>query len=273
MSAMLRSVFASALAALSFSTAALAQAPALSFEIAVCDTPAARNEADHVTTLDRAIQSFTHGSYPALERHLPALRGVLESAPACYPEIERRDGVVYVRSIDEADGLAISVAISAAASELALRSDIRVVRNTYAEASLLLGAYAVEMRQLEEALRWLDRGLALQPRNESLTAEKLAALTALHRPADVHALAQEALNDPLRALTLDRARFLRISGIALIDLERLDEAEAALNDSIRLQPDNPIARSELEYIARLRAGGPRTSVTITSPNAPKPETQ
>ena len=50
-------------------------------------------------------------------------------------------------------------------------------------------------------------------------------------------------------------------------------AEAMLNDSIRLQPDNPIARQELDYIAELRAGAPTRDFTITAPNAPKPETQ
>jgi hypothetical protein len=46
-----------------------------------------------------------------------------------------------------------------------------------------------------------------------------------------------------------------------------------LNESIRLQPNNPVARQELEYIAQLRAGADRRNFTITAPNAPKPETQ
>lgn len=46
-----------------------------------------------------------------------------------------------------------------------------------------------------------------------------------------------------------------------------------LNESIRLQPNNPIARQELGYIAELRAGAEARNVTIIAPNAPKPETQ
>lgn len=264
-------LFLLALIAGSFGSAplAFAQAPSIEIEILRCDAPA-ENEDAHARIVDRAIQSFTYGGFPAIERHLPALRRAANRAPACYPEIERRGGDTIVRNNDPRDAALINEALSAASFNTAR---IVVQRNVYSDLFLLLGAYAVETGQYDEALVWLDRGLALQPRNEVLTAEKLAALNGARRPADAHALALTALDDPARALTLDRARFLRIAGIALIDLERFDDAEAALNESIRLQSDNPIARAELDYIARLRAGEPRRDVTITAPNAPRPQTQ
>jgi tetratricopeptide (TPR) repeat protein len=48
------------------------------------------------------------------------------------------------------------------------------------------------------------------------------------------------------------ARALRGQGVQLIDLERLNEAEQALQRSLKLQPDSGRARHELQYIADLR---------------------
>jgi tetratricopeptide (TPR) repeat protein len=258
--------------ALCLSAPAFAQ-PAPSFTIAVCPGPAAAGEAADQRTVDAALTSFTHGGFSALERHLPLLERVLANAPECHPQIERRDGEVIVRTSNNQDFMIISAAIGAAAQELGQRTSIRMGPNPYADASLVLASYAVEQRRYADALPWLDRGLALQPSNASLIMEKATALAGLRRFDEAHALLQGALDSREMALTLDRARFLRVNGIVLIDLERLDDAEAMLNESIRLQPNNPVARQELEYIAQLRAGADRRNFTITAPNAPKPETQ
>jgi tetratricopeptide (TPR) repeat protein len=137
--------------------------------------------------------------------------------------------------------------------------------NTYVDAMLMLGLHFNEVRQYDEGLAWLDRGLALQPRFWPLILERAASLMALGRNAEAAASLQGALNDQRMSPTLDRARFTRVLGVALIELDRLDEAEAALNESIRLQPDNPGARNELAYIAQLRAGAPRTNLQMSVP--------
>lgn len=49
------------------------------------------------------------------------------------------------------------------------------------------------------------------------------------------------------------ARALSGKGVQLIDLERLDEAETALRQSLELEPESEIARNELEYIEQLRS--------------------
>lgn len=246
-------------------------APTPTFTIATC-TDQAGNEADAQRNVDAAMASFQAGGFAALERHLPALRRVAEAAPACHPQIERRDGEILVRTSDAQKYSIISAAIASAAHELGQRTTIRMASNPFVDADMVLGAYEVEAGRYQEALAWLDRGLALQPHNDSLIMEKATALNGLQRFAEAQALLQAALEDRDAALTLDRARFLRVSGITLIDLNRLDEAEAALTESIRLQPNNPIARQELDYIAQLRAGGERRGLTIIAPNAPTPDT-
>lgn len=46
---------------------------------------------------------------------------------------------------------------------------------------------------------------------------------------------------------------LRGMGFMLIELNRLDEAEQALRDSLKLDPGNDVALNELAYIRELRA--------------------
>ena len=65
-----------------------------------------------------------------------------------------------------------------------------------------------------------------------------------------------ALGAPLAALvtrppgTLERGR-----GVTLVELGRLDEAEAALRTALEIEPGHTGAESELRYIGELRARG------------------
>jgi Flp pilus assembly protein TadD len=45
---------------------------------------------------------------------------------------------------------------------------------------------------------------------------------------------------------------LRGKGFALIELQRLDEAEVAFKSSLEIEPNNKLALNELGYIKRLR---------------------
>lgn len=48
------------------------------------------------------------------------------------------------------------------------------------------------------------------------------------------------------------ARALRGEGFALIELNQLDEAEKSFQASLKVEPDNKLALSELDYIKKLR---------------------
>ncbi|MEJ0061349.1 MAG: hypothetical protein WDM79_18080 [Terricaulis sp.] len=256
--------------ALCAATPAAAQTTPRADLAAVCAGFDDIQEAADQRTVEAAIAAFQRGGFAALRENLGALRAVLDHAPACYPAIERRGDDVIIRADDPSNVMILSTLLTAAVQGRATTVTTRP--NTYPSASLILGSYASETGQYAEALVWLDRGLALQPLEQGLTLEKATALAALHRPAEAVAILQAVLDDPAQSLTLDRARFLRNLGIHLIDLNRLDDAEAALNQSIALQADNPIARSELEYIAQLRAGGARQNFQII-PLQPTPSPQ
>jgi hypothetical protein len=114
------------------------------------------------------------------------------------------------------------------------------------------------------ALTYLDRGLAMQPQNGRLTSEKATALVNLHRPGDALAMIDAWLAaNPLGGATT-RARLLRNKGFALVELDRLDEGEAAYRDSLKAEPGHQGALYELDYIAKLRAGGAKLGVGQTT---------
>ena len=54
------------------------------------------------------------------------------------------------------------------------------------------------------------------------------------------------------ASSQQKGRALRGQGINLIDLGRLEEAEAAFQRSLEVEPNHPSAPHELGYIAHLR---------------------
>ncbi len=182
-------------------------------------------------------------------RALPDLETALRRAPACYPLIERRNGEIQIRTMDENEYALLAGILSAAPGA---NEDIVMTANTYGNAALLLSSYAVEMRDYTGALAWADIGLALQPDNQLLINEKGVALSASGRFQEAFDLYEATLNNPVMGLTLDRAGYLRRRGIVLIDLERLDEAEASLNEALRLDPNDQMSRDELIYIAHLR---------------------
>ncbi|MGD0191227.1 MAG: tetratricopeptide repeat protein [Rhizomicrobium sp.] len=89
-----------------------------------------------------------------------------------------------------------------------------------------------------------------------LYSERAAALGQLKRFVDALADCDEGLKqDDMEATA--RALLLRGRGFVLTELNRLDEAEDAYNQSLEFDPGNQHALHELNYIASLRAGAPK----------------
>ncbi len=262
---MMRSLLAAGAALVWSSAVAWAQEDTRTGTLTIgeCPAPQAAEEADQAV-VHQAILDFNRGGYALLRRSLPALESALRRAPACYPMIERREGAIHVRTLDENEYFLISRVIGGAPGS---REEIIMSGNTYGNAALLLGSFAVEMRDYNAAISWLDMGLALQPDNQLLIGEKGVALSAMNNFQEEFDLYEAALNNPALGFTLDRGGFMRRRGIALIDLNRLDEAESSLNEALRLNPDDQLSRDELAYITHLRRGGARTPYTVL-PNTP-----
>ncbi len=126
------------------------------------------------------------------------------------------------------------------------------IGKSYSRAWYVLSSLASKQGRLEHALFCVDCGIELEPDHPELWSQKGVVLGKLKRH-------EAALDCYIRAVTIrdwappdQTARALRGKGVQLIDLDRLDEAEAALQQSLRLEPDNDIAHKELEYIEQLR---------------------
>jgi tetratricopeptide (TPR) repeat protein len=103
-----------------------------------------------------------------------------------------------------------------------------------------------------------------------LTSERGAALLALKQWPDALANYEKGLGiSPLPDSA--RALLLRGRGFSLTELGRLDDAEKSYRDSLIAEPNNARALAELNYIARIRAGGaPTASGLLTVKPQPNP---
>jgi Flp pilus assembly protein TadD len=117
-----------------------------------------------------------------------------------------------------------------------------------------LGYIAVELGQIEQALRWLDKAHACAPYEPEPLTERGAALTRRKDWAG-------ALESYRQALALTRshteaayleALALRGTGFALIELGDLSAARQAYEASLQLDPASKIATNELVYIHQLQ---------------------
>jgi tetratricopeptide (TPR) repeat protein len=104
----------------------------------------------------------------------------------------------------------------------------------------------------ERALFCIDCGLEIEPDHPDFWNEKGYLLARLKRH-------REAFDCYVRAATVrdwappsQTARALRGQGVQLVDLDRLDEAEDALQRSLELEPSSETAHNELGYIEDLR---------------------
>ncbi|MBO9543048.1 tetratricopeptide repeat protein [Caulobacter sp.] len=207
------------------------------------------------------------GSFTAMAPMEKDLIAVLDHAPAHYPQIERVGDVTNIR-FTGASGPgagALAGAIQAKGETFA------VGMNTYAVAAMMLGSLANERRDPRKAIAYLDRGLALQPGNLVLLAERGMAMVVLRQFSDALALYEKAEKLDFVTKGLNRGaegRLLRGKGFVLIELKRLDEAEAAYVAALKLEPDHPTAKAELDYIRKQRGGAPQTEIELK--NVPPP---
>ncbi len=210
-----------------------------------------------------AIADFKARGIAGLGEHEAALRKVLADMPRPFVR-ERLEGdkVIY-----RGDSMADCIAF-AATRGTGPKSTFVCMGNPYAVAAFYLGSYLNEVRRYDDALAALDIGVEAAPSSPVLFSERDAALMGLRRWDDVLTSARRGLNVPNLAPG-DRARLLRNLGYALTELQRLDEAQQAYQDSLQLDPGNALSLNELRYIAGLKAGKPRAPPgQLFRPNAP-----
>jgi tetratricopeptide (TPR) repeat protein len=116
------------------------------------------------------------------------------------------------------------------------------------------GALASERKDWETALGYLERGIQARPFAPESRAERGFVLNQIGRFDEALALYEGALE--LATTARMKAVALRGASFALIELGRLDEAEAKLRQALEHEPASPATRNELRYIEQLRKKGP-----------------
>jgi tetratricopeptide (TPR) repeat protein len=135
-----------------------------------------------------------------------------------------------------------------------------VLAPTWSDAHYLKGYALLELGRLAESREALERAVALSPGNsqylselgytyqvEKNWSESLATYTAAESAAEM---------SPDEVRESDASRAMRGQGFVLVELGRLDEAEAIYRKAIATDPGDQHSAGELQYIERLRATRP-----------------
>lgn len=241
--------------------------------------PVHAQQADHPWEKDQVlirevIAGVERNGILALQPRLEDLEHALAGAPHAFEVAAKGEGdTTYVLTDGGTDALGALVGAAAAADRTGEKGNTVAVENPYLAIAFYMGSYYNEVGQHADSERVLAAGLALPQSfglgqiRPMLLIERGAALAQLKRPGESLASYDEALKNPM-VDDLTRAYVLRGRGSALIDLGRLDDAEASFKDSLKLAPDSKVAKNELQYIANLRAGqAPNTgAMTKVQPN-------
>ena len=223
--------------------------------------------------LEEVKAGLGKGGLAALAPLAPSMQQAVAGADSCFPSISNADGSMLML----ADGT--TETLMAAGSMATKKIKGTVLFNPFPQIAFVLGSYYNETGKPQDALRTLDKGLSLSPFPDMrlgasvhvLIAEKGAAFNALRRFDD----ALQDYDEGLKLANLgdaDRARFHRGRGFALTELGRLDEAENAYRDALKLVPGDTRSQHELAYIARLRGGAAKADSyfsTAAPPSADK----
>lgn len=129
-----------------------------------------------------------------------------------------------------------------------------VLDASYSKAYYLLAFIALESRNnpYSNALMNLDKGLQLEPEQPTLLYEKANLYYRIKKPE----LAINEYNHLIQTTAClpnpQRGRAYRGLGEALVALAKYDDAEVALYQSLKFDPDNKKAIAELDYIDKVR---------------------
>jgi tetratricopeptide (TPR) repeat protein len=113
----------------------------------------------------------------------------------------------------------------------------------------------VQRRQFEQALAVLDKSIRCGPDNATAHNERgyiLAQTSKSQEAMKAYEAAREA-SQRTGGSRSEEAAALRGIGVTWVDLGDLDKAEAALRESIAIEPASAVAQQELTFIRELRA--------------------
>lgn len=128
---------------------------------------------------------------------------------------------------------------------------------SYKECLQIRAYVAAERRDFPLALALLAAIEAVAPMSAGTLTERGYILNQQSKPEEAMAAYKRALELATRYPSQQRFQALSLRGLgfALIELKRLDEAEATFQESLKVDPNNRLALDELAYIRQLRSKG------------------
>ncbi|WKL58228.1 tetratricopeptide repeat protein [Asticcacaulis sp. ZE23SCel15] len=218
-----------------------------------CQTHDLSKEAADRKLMLQAFKYMEARDFKKLTKLKPKLQTALTRAPdkPSQPEKCGDEIIIY------AEGLVPLLMMSAMLKDGQLGASKVTQREPlpYAMLAYAAGWMAFEDGDFATAEASYSKGLLNEPDNLALTAELSTALAKQGRTEEALAVADAYLSAHDDPEDTNRALMLRRRGYALIDLNRLDEAEAAYKEALALVPDHQIALNQLAYIREQKAAG------------------
>jgi tetratricopeptide (TPR) repeat protein len=158
-------------------------------------------------------------------------------------------GVYCARSLEEGSALR--------ARALIQQQDVDIVTATRCQALFVKGFVLIDLNRASEAGPYLARAAAMAPLNSTFVAEFAEYNKSLGKWTEAYRLFSEASAavefSPPDSKDFAQGRAWRGMGFSLIEMNRLDEAEALFKKALALDPNDAHAKNELAYIAEVRA--------------------
>jgi tetratricopeptide (TPR) repeat protein len=184
------------------------------------------------------------------------LREALAAMPSGWKPIREDEADVNCTSWDMDEFFAYT------ASHPAVTKSVFWVRPSHSRWWWQLSETYVAEDLFQNAIQCIESGLALEPDHPLLWISKGFALNRLGRYEDALEVYRTAEVIRSWAPPTVAARALRGQGSSLIDLNRFNEARAAFERSLELDPGSEVARRELEYIAQAIQDQEKRAMTL-----------
>lgn len=215
----------------------------------------AADDAKEQAVFDQLVRAKSLISEGQAGQALPVLDQIISQYEVQYPKGDTRWFVV--RSTEEAIAY-----MAMAATDEEKGSDKRTAAALsvwWGEALYLKGFALVDLGRTDEAKAQYERLIELAPYHSLALSELGNIFQTQHnwtKALDYYGRAEAfSTFSPKAARTFEATRALRGQGYVLVELGRLDEAEAKYRECIKLDPNDEKAKAELGYIAQRRATG------------------
>ncbi|HTM80858.1 tetratricopeptide repeat protein [Asticcacaulis sp.] len=218
----------------------------------------------HDATQEKADQALAMSALDLMQAHdidklnarLPDLKAALGHAPDVLSHPEHCGDSIIVYSDELSDVLTVSAMIQGHEKEFGASKVAQHEALPYPLLAFVVGWIEFENEDFQSAHDAYAKGLINDPNYHSLIMEDTLTLAALHRSPEALGQLDAYLARNPDLPDAQMANALRKRGYVLVELERWDEAETAYKDSLKLEPDDETAQSELEYIAQNRPSKP-----------------